>query len=628
MFSKPLPFFLIPKEKNDHIRFINSIGIKNSFEELEKIIDIDNPKNLLPCKTCKAFPSSLLNFRKNCPFCLTEPANKNNDISFDEYVCRIDKKKSKWEDKLLFVFCLDYSGSMNASYFPESFSQKLREESLQSLKSYKLDNLENNHLFSRKILVIESLSSFLDSILPHCVEIDIRVFIILFNNEVKLMGDCSKKQPVKISGGIDLNSVESAWEIGYDVGLELTSRFNLTIKNNLINKLLNMDAQNQTALGPAIATSLGVVEVMREKEDFKNSFIFVFTDGISNIGAGNLDFEELPYHGIKEAAENSKKEYREMNKKALKTYLQFHFISFHDQTSNLKTFKNHLLKRMNDNMYQIEVRDLILGVKHYSTLDDVGLKNYLKSTYSNIFEGKMVKTSIYTQPNNKIKFFYKNDIHNKAKDYVLKKKRCYSYGEPFIGIYLDSINDKENANKSKLLFQIKMVFSSIAEKKNTIYVATFEIPLKDPDSEVLPEKSFDKQLLNELIKRETKRKYRGRANEFLKECLSLFKEEEKKDIDNDKDDKANKADNVEKVEKVENDDKNDKEDDDDDDDDEEEEKEEKESKSSSDHIIKNGDDSDDSFESSEPENDDEVSKRALIEKTSRATWNPTTLNKF
>lgn len=55
-------------------------------------------------------------------------------------------------------------------------------------------------------------------------------------------------------------------------------------KDSLLLKIASLEAEGQTACGPAILTSLGLLS-----QGQKGSIVIVCTDGLSNIGLGALD---------------------------------------------------------------------------------------------------------------------------------------------------------------------------------------------------------------------------------------------------------------------------------------------------------------------------------------------------
>ena len=166
MHNSALPFFcrksLVDKEKSADLRFCNSLGIKLNYSDIAELKKSEFRESLIPetlCrnKFCKSnyTPSFLKEGSKSlwqCPFCETENEllSEHPKIIPSDFYYLTEKIKNDLEKKLLFVFCLDYSGSMNIAYFPLS-EQKNIIEMIQVGKM--IDEIENYKLVSRKNLV-------------------------------------------------------------------------------------------------------------------------------------------------------------------------------------------------------------------------------------------------------------------------------------------------------------------------------------------------------------------------------------------------------------------------------------------------------------------------------------------
>jgi hypothetical protein len=110
-----------------------------------------------------------------------------------------------------------------------------------------------------------------------------KVGFVTFNNEVTVIGD-SKNETVSIVGDklynkeAVINSLEN---------FKLIDPIALSF-DNLITNLNKTEAKGQTALGPALVSALDVAA-----KGSPGSSIILCTDGLSNIGIGQLDpFEE------------------------------------------------------------------------------------------------------------------------------------------------------------------------------------------------------------------------------------------------------------------------------------------------------------------------------------------------
>jgi len=487
MFSTPLPFFLKKSLlKDDNLRYFNSFCVQNDYPTLLNhkksnifnTISPDQASNQCINVNCKAlftpkYLKSGSNLHWKCPFCSLENKLNNNQncLNFPINVYFPQKKiENPWEKKLLFIICLDYSGSMNCTYFP--MSQKANLENLLN-NGRTFDDLETNHLISRKNLVISALEGFFDNLLMYSQAFDIRVFMILFNNEVKLLGDC-RKSPEVLSGNSLMNLEECLNKGRFSAENLCSSRFDAFSKKRILNTLKSIDPDDTTALGPAIAAGFGIMETFVRNQDFHNCSFYVFTDGKSNIGKGNLDVLDKTEKNIidDKIYKDSVSFYENLNELALNYYPQFHFVTFEDQVTMTKVFKNRLMKRLNGNLFQIKVLQENIKMKSYKFYDDLGLEEYMSHVSNNLFKGKLVQLTIYQSPGSEMKFFKKNYVYiEKNTNNLIMKKPCYMEGEPFIGVY--SEYKEEIEKKQKFDFQIKLEFFSLNESLSEVFISSF-----------------------------------------------------------------------------------------------------------------------------------------------------------
>lgn len=521
MFKTPLPFFLKKSnfENASPLNYLNSFCINNKYDDFEKLKYSkfnEIAKNNAPfCSECGALLNityQIYNSIWGCPFCdidnvKIKPEREN---SFSDCYFSSQRTPSIWEDKILIVLCLDYSNSMNCSYFP----LEKKEEMLDSLKNSKSKELLEVNMVSRKKIMISALDGFLTSLLDKSSRFDIRVFVIVFNNEVKLLGNCRKNEV--ILAGDNLMELDFCFNEGKKSARDLcSSKFDKTAKDRILNTLNKLNPYKETALGPAIAAGLGVLEAFaesdREKDRFRNCFFNVFTDGKSNVGLGRLDFSM----DEKEIMEMSFKCYERMNKLALKHYPIFNFITFEDEVSRTKVFKSKLMRKLNGKLFQIKVE--VKNKEEYKFYDEIRLNNFLYEMLENIFEGKLMKLSIYQMPTAGLVFCEKNkrDIQKNEQNSKFLKSSCYVEGEPIVGVYFDYEKALENKKKN-IHFQIQIEFFSLFSKKSEVFVSSFQLKFWE-ESEAINDKNIcDKETLRLILKLQLKKK------DFEKNCLEIL----------------------------------------------------------------------------------------------------------
>lgn len=233
-----------------------------------------------------------------CEFCGTE-----NEIQMEEE----EKPSSKSTDYILeappvpeleaqnssgdsgdfdIVFVLDVSGSM---------CQTMPIEGKVSLKGDKTSDLqklrgvgegdqwlpgENRNVtyVSRLQAVQAAVDNQLDTIAQTYP--NVRVGLVAFSNEVRVLGDGSREGGAITVSGDRLSNMEALLE----VGANNTLNHAISDSRELLAKMLfDLEEGGPTALGPAVLTAIGMVRGRR------GSKIVVCTDGLANIGLGSLE---------------------------------------------------------------------------------------------------------------------------------------------------------------------------------------------------------------------------------------------------------------------------------------------------------------------------------------------------
>jgi len=115
-----------------------------------------------------------------------------------------------------------------------------------------------------------------------------RVGIITFSSEVTLLGDC--KQEPHIVAGDKLYS----WDQLQEAGASFTIERNISeSKEDILEKLWDIEESGPTALGPALQLSIAIAGSK------PGSSVILCTDGLANVGLGSLDgtnSEVTPYY--------------------------------------------------------------------------------------------------------------------------------------------------------------------------------------------------------------------------------------------------------------------------------------------------------------------------------------------
>ena len=107
-----------------------------------------------------------------------------------------------------------------------------------------------------------------------------RVGVVTFNNEVLILGD-GHNPPLTVAGD-KLNSYEICFEEGKNAALNMSQPI-IHSYDKILNNLNKLKENGQTALGPAISSSLGLAS-----QGLPGSCVVLCTDGMANIGIGNI----------------------------------------------------------------------------------------------------------------------------------------------------------------------------------------------------------------------------------------------------------------------------------------------------------------------------------------------------
>lgn len=249
------------------------------------------------CQNCQAIFNvySKTHFGKGgetvwkCEFC-----EKENNIMLEEeeipkdqtcdYMLEPAPEGKEFKNDNTILFCIDISGSMCVTSEIVG-KHKLKGDHTKDLASL---NTEYQDQFlpgqrrdvtyvSRLQCVQAAIESQLDKLKKEYPQA--KVGLICFNNEVTIIGD-GTGNPVIIAGD-KLSDQNALLELGSKC--QITTPIS-TSKDSLITKLYQLSETGATALGPAIATAVGMVQ------NSPGSKIVLATDGLANLGVGALDF--------------------------------------------------------------------------------------------------------------------------------------------------------------------------------------------------------------------------------------------------------------------------------------------------------------------------------------------------
>ena len=204
------------------------------------------------------------------------------------------------------IFCLDNSGSMSSSLEVQAGLQgqtpgNLNEQELEMIKNAispeeyqeQLRNLQNPmqraHI-TRKNCIIKAIQKELTKMkeeFPHR-----KVGIVIFNDDVLIAGD--GQSPSKLISGGNLLDYHKCLQIGIDSAYMMNQHI-VQNSNTVINSYTKSPEKGKTALGPALAASVGLASCGKP-----GSMVVLCTDGLANVGIGDLTISDVNQNKVYE----------------------------------------------------------------------------------------------------------------------------------------------------------------------------------------------------------------------------------------------------------------------------------------------------------------------------------------
>ena len=230
-----------------------------------------------------------------CEFCL-----ETNIVDIDEeeipqsssfdYIAEPAPFSNEDDNYSNVVFCIDTSGSMCVTSKLKNKIELRGFKKRQENRKKILEELGNDFLFE------EGNSSFVSRL--QCVQSAVdyqinkytrenpktKIGLVTFSNDVSIIGDGI--QAAKLVYGDRLNDWDELQKIGSEYKIEKSVSES---KEQLIDKLWDLEESGATALGPALQLSIAIAGSK------PGSKVILCTDGLANIGLGSLEGKESQY---------------------------------------------------------------------------------------------------------------------------------------------------------------------------------------------------------------------------------------------------------------------------------------------------------------------------------------------
>ena len=247
------------------------------------------------------------------------------------------------------VFCIDNSGSMNTTHEVKgkvNLKHGISAAEIEFLKQFMEpgDEAQLNYFpgqstgvtyVSRKQCVMAAIENQLDDM--KAKDPNKKVGLVTFNNEVVVFGDC-KKDPLHILGD-KLNKFN-------DIVADMAAiKVEEPLKNSyeqMLHNFTKIEATGATALGPAVLSSIELAS-----KGAPGSTVMICTDGLANIGLGNLDL----------SSEQNKEFYSELALKAKAKNLCINVVTIKGEACNVSALAN-LARETNGNVLVVNPEDI------------------------------------------------------------------------------------------------------------------------------------------------------------------------------------------------------------------------------------------------------------------------------
>ena len=256
------------------------------------------------CEKCKAVLNNISKVEMvgeeqiwQCEFCLTKnkvdleeeekPQSKAVNYIVEAAAQVLDKQAMGQKD-ISVIFCVDQSGSMCVSQEVKG-KHKLKGDKTDAMKDLlKFGDGSDQYMQGERNVTYVSRMQCLQAAIDQQITdmkngaTDRKLGIVSFNNEVTVVGDGSQ-DPQTITGD-KLHNYEWLIENGHAQGKQ---RMQLKVNESaqvLQKKVMALEETGPTALGPAVATSVGMAA-----EGAPGSTVVICTDGLANVGVGSFD---------------------------------------------------------------------------------------------------------------------------------------------------------------------------------------------------------------------------------------------------------------------------------------------------------------------------------------------------
>ena len=347
--EEPAPMNQVKKDGKIYRKEIDTNVCLIKYDGLDKESE-NNVLRLYQCEKCKAYLNKFSNiipikdkYEWQCEFC----SNLNKDLIINKVDLPLNETienciapgieknlNTPEKDDSSLIFCFDISGSMCQSYdvgrdlkkkFDKILGNKNDVNKFKVQKKNENDsdeddpfdyNTQNTNYISRLDLVKCSIQNNINSLLKNAP--NTKVGIVSFGSDIEVKGDCLSN--VMIIKEKDMNNEAKIKSLGEE-NTNLIKAPIMKSHDDIVKALKATEENGSTALGPAVLMSLSLL-----KNAKIGSRIFLCTDGMSNLGVGNIEQN-------KEAAKGY---YSKIGDMAKEKGIIINLITFQDSESEIE----------------------------------------------------------------------------------------------------------------------------------------------------------------------------------------------------------------------------------------------------------------------------------------------------
>ena len=268
---------------------------KENFDVIQELNEEDNENGETETKpTDQIWKCEFCNYKNKVAIDKEEIPDKdsiNYVVEGGEEV-KIDEEVK--QDISSLIFCIDISGSMNTKWrvdwdvkqIQSTTQDMIKPKSNKKKKAQVPSQNEKINLLSRLECVKAAINSQIENM--KVASASKKVGLVTFESYVNIIGDGTQK-PTIIKENDMLNNFESLLETAQDCSrTHMSTKIGDTFED-LQNKVWMLKPVGSTALGPAVLWAIAMAG-----EGSKGSTVVIWTDGVANIGLGQLGSKISP----------------------------------------------------------------------------------------------------------------------------------------------------------------------------------------------------------------------------------------------------------------------------------------------------------------------------------------------